>query len=500
MSTQTFQIIALAIYFLAMIGIGLWAKTKNNNLDDYILGGRSLSPTTAALSAGAADMSGWLLMGLPGALYITGLAEAWMAIGLTLGAWTNWKIVAPRLRSYTAVSRNSTTVPVFFHNRLRDNTKILRILTSLITLVFFTFYASSGMVAGGKFFQSTFDLPYIWGMLLIAGVTVLYTLFGGFLGASYTDMVQGLLMLAALLVLPVLALFYVGGFTGAVDTIQQVNPHALSMFTGTTFLGIISTAAWGLGYFGQPHIITRFMALRSVHDATAARRIGIGWMVLTVVGACSAGLIGIAFFAKHPEAKLTDTANAESVFLDLSQILFHPFISGFVLAAVLAAIMSTLSSQLVVCSSSLAEDLYGAVSTKRLSDYKGLWLGRAGVLVIAFIAVLLALNPDSSVLELVSFAWAGFGAAFGPIVLLSLYWRKLTNWGAIAGLIGGTVTVFIWGNIEALHTTMYEIVPGFIVNIVLAVVISLVTYKPNAEIDEEFDAAVAAVHHRSVES
>lgn len=496
MSDQAFQIAALAIYFLAMIAIGLWAKTKNNNLDDYILGGRSLSPTTAALSAGAADMSGWLLMGLPGALYITGLAEGWMAIGLTIGAWTNWKIVAPRLRSYTEISHNSSTVPVFFHNRLRDNTKILRILTSLITLVFFTFYASSGMVAGGVFFQSTFGLPYLWGMLLIAGVTLLYTVFGGFLGASYTDMVQGLLMLAALIILPIMALFYVGGPTGAVDTIREVNPNALSLFTGTTFLGIISTAAWGLGYFGQPHIITRFMALRSVSDANTARRIGISWMVLTVLGACSAGLIGIAFFARHPEASLTDTKNAESVFLDLSQLLLHPFISGLILAAVLAAIMSTLSSQLVVCSSALAEDIYGAFSSKKLSDTQGLWLGRIGVLVIAFIAALLASNPESSILELVSFAWAGFGAAFGPIVLLSLYWKKLTNWGAIVGLVAGTLTVFIWGNIESLHSTMYEIVPGFIVNFILSIVVSLVTYKPNAEIEAEFDAAVHAAKTR----
>ncbi|MEU4207009.1 sodium/proline symporter PutP [Rothia terrae] len=491
MASSTWQLIALAIYFAGMIAIGFWAKGKNENLDDYVLGGRSLSPATAALSAGAADMSGWLLMGLPGALYMTGLAEAWMAIGLTIGAWVNWKLVAPRLRIYTEVTKNAVTVPVFFHNRLRDNTKLLRVLTSLITLIFFTFYASSGMVAGGKFFQSSFGLDFHWGMLLIAGITVLYTLFGGFLGASYTDMVQGLLMLAALLLLPIMALSYVGGPAGAVETIQQVNPTALSWFAGTSFLGITSAAAWGLGYFGQPHIITRFMALRSAADAPTGRRIGIGWMVLTVVGACSAGLIGIAFFAKHPEATLTDTDAAESVFLDLSQILLHPFISGFILSAVLAAVMSTLSSQLVVCSSALAEDLFGVVSSRKLSNSEGLWLGRAGVLVISLIAGVLAWNPDSSVLELVSFAWAGFGAAFGPLVLLSLFWKKLTNWGAIVGLIAATITVFVWGTNEGLHSTMYEIVPGFIVNIVLAVVVSLVTYKHNPEIEAEFEETQA---------
>ncbi|MDO4252373.1 MAG: sodium/proline symporter PutP [Rothia sp. (in: high G+C Gram-positive bacteria)] len=497
MSNTSYQLAALAIYFAAMIWIGLWARKKNSNLDDYILGGRSLSPATAALSAGASDMSGWLLMGLPGALYISGLAEAWMAIGLTIGAWTNWKIVAPRLRTYTEISKNSATIPVFFHNRLRDNTKLLRILTSLITLVFFTFYASSGMVAGGKFFQSSFGLEYHWGMLLLASVTVLYTLFGGFLGASYTDVVQGLLMLAALLVLPIMALGYVGGPAAAVQTISDVNPTALSLFAGTSLLGIISTAAWGLGYFGQPHIIVRFMGIRSAKDTVQARRIGISWMLLTVVGACSAGLIGIAYFQDHPEAQLTDTVSAESVFLDLSQILLHPFVSGFVLAAVLAAIMSTLSSQLVVCSSALAEDLYGVISQKRLNDWHGLWMGRIGVLLVALIAAGLAWNPDNSILGLVAFAWAGFGAAFGPLVLLSLYWPKLTNWGAIAGLIAATITVFIWGNIPALSESMYEIVPGFIINLLLAFLVSLLTYKPNPQIEQEFAATLAALKSKS---
>ncbi|MEX3610388.1 sodium/proline symporter PutP [Rothia sp. LK2588] len=492
MSATTWQIIALAIYFLAMIAIGLWAKKQNTDLEDYVLGGRRLSPTTAALSAGASDMSGWLLMGLPGALYMAGLAQGWLAIGLTIGAWVNWKIVAPRLRIYTEVSKNSVTVPVFFHNRLRDNTRILRVLTSVITLIFFTFYASSGMVAGGKFFQSSFGLDFHTGMLLVAGVTVLYTLFGGFLGASYTDMVQGLIMLAALLILPVMALFYVGGPVEAYHTVVEVNPNAMSLFAGTTALGIISTAAWGLGYFGQPHIITRFMALRSHRDAGTARRIGIGWMVLTVVGAASAGLIGVAYFARHPEATLTDKDAAESVFLDLSQLLLHPFVAGFILSAVLAAIMSTLSSQLVVCSSALAEDIYGAVTNKKLIGSRGLWIGRAGVLVISVIAALLAWNPDSSVLQLVAFAWAGFGAAFGPIVLLSLFWRKLTNWGAIVGIIGATITVFVWGN-SPLAETMYEIVPGFIVNLILAVGVSLATYRRNPEIEAEFDETLAAL-------
>ncbi|WP_237204722.1 sodium/proline symporter PutP [Rothia nasimurium] len=495
MSNTTYQLIALAIYFAAMVGIGIWAKSKNKNLDDYVLGGRSLSPTAAALSAGASDMSGWLLMGLPGALYITGLAEAWIAIGLTIGAWLNWKFVAPRLRAYTEVSSNSVTVPSFFHNRLRDSRGIIRIFAALVILIFFTFYVSSGMVAGGVFFQSSFGGNYHTGMLLVAGITVAYTLFGGFLGATYTDVVQGLLMLTALIVLPIMALVYVGGFSGLETTIESVNPTALSFFAGTTVLGILSSAAWGLGYFGQPHIIVRFMGLRSAQGATAGRRIGITWMIATLVGAMSAGLIGIAYFARHPEATLTDTTNAESVFLDMSQILLHPLLAGFVLAAVLAAIMSTLSSQLIVCSSALAEDLYKLTSGgKELSDAKGLWLGRAGVLVVSVIAGLLAWNPDSSVLSLVSFAWAGFGAAFGPIVILSLYWRKLTALGAVAGMVAGTITVFVWGYNEVLSGYMYEIVPGFLVNLLFAYLVSVATYKGDSatarEINEEFDRAV----------
>lgn len=492
MSNTGYQLIALGIYFAAMIGIGLWASRKNTNLDDYVLGGRRLSPGVAALSAGASDMSAWLLMGIPGTMYLVGLSEAWIIIGLTIGAWLNWKFVAPRLRTYTEVSRNSLTIPAFFGNRLRDKTHILRVVAAIIILVFFTFYASSGMVAGGKFFQSSFGQDYTTGLLIVAGVTVLYTLFGGFLGASYTDLVQGLLIFVAIIAMPIIAFAYIGGWDGFQTTVTEVSPNALSLFAGTTVLGIISAASWGLGYFGQPHIIVRFMALRSPQDAPTARRIGIGWMVLSMVGAMSIGLIGLAYFTRHPEATLTDTESAESVFLDLSQILLHPFIAGFVLAAVLAAIMSTLSSQLIVCSSALAEDLYGIATGKSLGNKVSLRLGQAGVLVIALVAGFLAWNPESSVLNLVSFAWAGFGAAFGPIVLLSLYWRKLTNWGAIAGLVTGAVTVFVWGNIEVLDSAMYEIVPGFILNLLVAVAVSLATYKPNAEIEAEFDAAVAA--------
>ena len=500
MSDSTFQLIAIAVYLAAMLGIGYFAFKRTNNIDDYMLAGRGLKPGVAALSAGASDMSGWLLMGLPGAIYLNGLIEAWIAIGLTIGAWLNWKFVAPRLRSYTAVAQNAITIPSFFEKRLKDNSHFLRIAASVIILAFFTFYVSSGMVAAGKFFESSFGWNYFTGLFVVAAVTLLYTLFGGFLGATLTDVAQGLLMFAALIAVPIVAIFQMGNIGQIGEKITQVNPDALNLFssfnTTNGFLAavaIFSTAAWGLGYFGQPHIIVRFMALRSPSEAKTARRIGIGWMMLTALGATVTALVGIAYFADSPEKEITDP---ETVFLLLSQIFFHPFVAGLVLAAVLAAIMSTMSSQLIVCSSALVEDLYN-IAGKKLSPQREVMLGRAGVLVVAIAAAALALNRDSSILELVSFAWSGFGAAFGPIVLLSLYWRKLSSAGALAGMLTGAVTVFVWGNIDVLSSAMYEIVPGFVLNLVVAVLVSRATYKHNPAIEEEFSAMEAEIEENA---
>ena len=487
MTDQTFQLVAIVLYFAGMLAIGYFAFRQTKDLDDYMLAGRGLKPGTAALSAGASDMSGWLLLGLPGAIYVSGLVEAWIAIGLTIGAWLNWKFVAPRLRSYTHVSNNSITLPSFFENRLKDSSRLLRVVSGLIILVFFTFYVSSGMVAGGVFFENSFGSTFLVGMLIVAGVTLLYTLFGGFLGATLTDVAQGLLMLAALIVVPVVALTKTGGLGATIDSIRQVNPDLLSLTAGGSVLGVISAAAWGLGYVGQPHILVRFMALRSPQDAKAGRRIGIGWMILTALGAVATALIGIAYFQQNPDVTL---GNPETVFLLLSQILFHPFVAGLVLAAVLAAIMSTISSQLIVCSSALVEDLYKIVGKKDASPKQMVMLGRLGVLLVALVAGLIALNRDATILELVGFAWAGFGAAFGPVVLLSLYWKKLSTWGALAGMVTGAVVVFIWGN-SPLSATMYEIVPGFAASLLVAVVVSLFTYKPSTEIETEFDTAAA---------
>ncbi len=490
MSDQAYQLIAIVIYFLGMIAIGLWANSKTKNLDDYMLGGRNLKPGVAALSAGASDMSGWLVMGLPGAVYLAGLVEAWIAIGLTIGAWLNWKFVAPRLRAYTEVSNNSITIPSFLDNRLKGNTRMLRVVSGVIILVFFTFYVSSGMVAGGVFFMSSFGSSYLVGMLLIAGVTVLYTFFGGFLGASYTDLFQGLLMLVSLLMVPIVGLIMVGGPAEMVTRIQNVNPDALSLVASGTAVGIISALAWGLGYFGQPHIIVRFMALRSPADAKTGRRIGVGWMLLSVIGAISTALVGMAYFGNRPGQEPTDP---EAIFLDMSQVLFHPALAGLVLAAVLAAIMSTVSSQLIVSSSALVEDLYGLAVKKKPSNKAQVWMGRAGVLLVSVVAASLAWEQNATILELVSFAWAGFGSAFGPVVLLSLFWRKLTNTGAIAAMIVGAVVVFTWQYTP--WSDLYEIIPGFFLGLLAAVVGSLATYKRDPEIEAEFDEAVRIVNN-----
>ncbi|KGR75550.1 sodium/proline symporter PutP [Ureibacillus sinduriensis] len=488
MSDHAFQLLAIVIYMLAMIIIGWFAYRKTKNLNDYMLGGRDLGPAVTALSAGAADMSGWLLMGLPGAIYASGLVEGWIAIGLTVGAWLNWFLVAPRLRVYTQVSKDSITIPSFLDNRLRDNTKLIRIVSGIVILVFFTFYVSSGMVSGGKFFESSFGFDYHTGLLVVSIVTVGYTLFGGFLAVSYTDFLQGLIMFLALVLVPIFGVFFTGGIGETIDSIKAVNPEHFSLFASTaTAAGIISSVAWGLGYFGQPHIIVRFMAIKSVKETKQARRIGIGWMILSLLGATCTALVGLAYFQQNGMS----IDDPETIFIVMGQILFHPFIAGIMLAAILAAVMSTISSQLIVTSSALVEDMYKALFKKDASDKHYVMAGRLAVLVVSVVAAILGWNPNSSILDLVGFAWAGFGAAFGPTILLALYWKKLTNIGALVGMVVGAVVAFVWGSSEALSGMLYEIVPGFLINLILTVIVSLITYKHNAEIEKEFDETLS---------
>ncbi|WP_134703447.1 sodium/proline symporter PutP [Ammoniphilus sp. YIM 78166] len=474
-------LISIVIYMLGMLYIGYFAYKRTSNLSDYVLGGRTLGPAVTALSAGASDMSGWLLMGLPGAMFAQGLSASWIAIGLVIGAWANWIYVAPRLRVYSEVT-NSITIPSFLENRFGDGSNILRLISGLVILVFFTFYVSAGMVSGGVMFENTFQLEYHTGVWLITAVVVAYTLFGGFLAVSWTDFVQGLIMFIALILVPAVTIMHVGGIGPSFETIQAVDPALFDMWKGTTAIGIISLFAWGLGYFGQPHIIVRFMAISSVGEIKKARRIGMGWMIFSIIGAMFTGLVGISYY-NQGGLSLSDP---ETVFIQLSEILFHPIITGFLLAAILAAIMSTISSQLLVTSSSLTEDLYKTFFRRSASDRELVLIGRLSVLLVSLFALSLAWSKNGTILSLVGYAWAGFGASFGPVILLSLYWKRMTRWGALAGMLAGAATVIIWTQFPALKD-IYEMIPGFAASLIAIVIVSLLTPQPKGSIQEQFE-------------
>ncbi|MCW8107774.1 sodium/proline symporter PutP [Alteromonas ponticola] len=493
MATGT--IISLGLYFAAMLGIGLFAyRQTDTNVEGYMLGGRQLGPAVTALSAGASDMSGWMLMGLPGAMYVSGLSAGWIAVGLTLGALANYLLVAPRLRVYTEVANNSITLPDYFENRFADNSRILRVIASIVIVVFFTLYTSSGVVAGGKLFESSFNLSYEIGLYVTAGVVVAYTLVGGFMAVSMTDFVQGCIMFVSLVMVPVVVVMELGGLSGAVTAIENINPDLLKPFVDAidgehlTIIGIISLMAWGLGYFGQPHIIVRFMAIRSVKDIPTARNIGMSWMIVSITGALMTGLFGLAYVTSVQQTQI----DPETVFIHLSQILFHPLIGGFLLAAILAAIMSTISSQLLVTSSSLTSDFYQAFLRKEASDMELVIAGRVSVVAVALVSIYLAYDRDSTILNLVSNAWAGFGAAFGPLVLFSLFRRDMTRRAALGGMIVGAVTVLLWIylpveiNGQSLSSWIYEIVPGFVLSSLTIIILSKFG-KPREGVTETFD-------------
>ncbi len=476
---QTGTLVTLALYFVGMIAIGLYAWRKStNDIAGYMLGGRQLSPSVAALSAGASDMSGWLLLGLPGALYVSGLVEAWIGIGLFAGALANWIIVAPRLREQTEQLDNSLTIPQFLGRRFPDEAIWLRSISAIVIIVFFTVYTAAGLVGGGKLFASAFGQDYLLGVWLTAAIVLAYTMFGGFLAVSLTDFVQGCIMVVALVLMPIVAMSDLGGWAATGDILYAINPELTSLTTGLTFIGFMSATAWGLGYFGQPHIIVRFMALRSVSDVPRARAIGMSWMGAALLGAIGIALAGRAYV----ESNGLQLDDPETIFILLADTLFHPLITGFLLAALLAAIMSTISSQLLVSSSSLTEDFYRQFLRKDASEGELVTIGRLSVAAVAILAGLIAIDPDSQVLGLVSNAWAGFGAAFGPLILLSLCWRKTTGAGAVAGLVTGAVTVIIWIalglNSDFLgFGGIYEIIPGFLVAMTAIIITSLATAK-----------------------
>lgn len=471
--------ISLILYFLLMLAIGVYAWRKStSDSEGYILGGRNLPPAVAALSAGASDMSGWLLLGLPGALYASGLVEAWIGIGLFVGALLNWIIVAPRLREQTERYDNSLTIPGFLAKRFPSQAFLLRVVSAIVIVVFFAVYTASGLVGGGKLFASAFEGSYLTGVWLTLGVVLAYTVVGGFLAVSLTDFVQGCIMMLALVIMPLVVLMGPGGggFSQASQTLAEVDPNFLSLTKGLTVVGFLSAVTWGLGYFGQPHIIVRFMAVRRVSDVPVARNIGMGWMAISLLGAIGVGIFGRAYAERNGLV----VEDSETIFILLADLLFHPLITGFLFAALLAAIMSTVSSQLLVSSSSLTEDFYRLFLDRKASEKTLVLVGRVAVVAVGVDSAFIARNPDSNVLSLVAHAWAGFGAAFGPLIILSLTWSRMTGRGAVAGLIVGAGTVMLW-TASGLNSSfmggpgVYEIIPGFIAALIAIVVVSLAT-------------------------
>jgi len=460
-------------YLLVIMGLALFAYRQTHTLSDYILGGRRLSSGVAALSAGASDMSGWLLLGLPGAFYSSGLNQIWLAIGLFLGAYLNWRLVAPRLRIATSETYNSLTLPDFLHQRFADQAQRLRVISAVVILLFFTFYTSAGLVSGARLFESSFGLDYRLALWIGTIIIMLYTFIGGFLAVSWTDVFQGLLMVAALIIVPLVTLHAIGGWEATLNQMQQ--PDYLDILANTSLLGIISLLAWGLGYFGQPHILARFMAIYSPQAIPKARTIALSWMLVSLLGASLTGIIGSVYFAATP------LADPEKVLLVLSQVLFNPWVAGVLLAAILSAIMSTLDSQLLVSSTTVTEDFYKVFLRPKASQAELMWVERLAVIAVALIALAIAHNPQSQIFALVGYAWAGFGSSFGPVIILSLFWPRMTGKGALAGLIVGAVVVVVWQQLtqhQLIPFVLYEMVPGFMLSLSAIVIVSLLDTPP----------------------
>ena len=473
--------IIFGLYICVIFSIGYSAVHRNKTLSDYVLGGRSLSGPVAALGAGASDMGSWLLLALPGAFLVHGMNQIWLPIGLSIGAFLNWQLVAKRLRIYTDIAGDSLTVPSFFHNRFEDKSHILKTLTAFVVLVFFTFYASASFVSIGLLFHTMFGLTYLTALGLGGGVILLYTIVGGFLAISWIDFFQGSLVFVALLTVPMVTLYSLHGLHPTMDMIQSQGSHFLSAFSDITVVGILSLLAWGLGYFGQPHILVRFMAVKSPKAMPQAQFICMTWMIVSLFGAIFTGFFSIAYFAKLP------LTNAETAFLYLAQDLFNPWITGVLLAAVLSVNMSTTSAQLLASSSAITEDLYRTFLRRKASEKELVLMGRIGVIIVGAIAFYLARDPyNDSILNLVAHAWAGLGASFGPVILISLFWSRMTRNGAFAGMLIGALTVIIWPKMPMVKE-MYELLPGFVFSSIAIFGVSLLDKKPSAKIRAQFD-------------
>lgn len=514
MATNTIQIFAtMIVYMAAVIVIGLvYAKKANKSTENYFLGGRSLGPWVTAMSAEASDMSGWLLMGLPGVAYWCGLADAaWTAIGLAIGTYLNWLIVSKRLRRYSIKANNSITLPEFFSNRFREDKKVICSLAALFILIFFTVYAASCLVTCGKLFSTLFGAPYVVMMIVGAVFVLAYTILGGFLAESASDFMQGIVMFVALATIVVISVVHAGGFGAIVENAKSIpgfleffgiaNPvvndqgvqtvaNNMPVFGEALPYGILkvcSMLAWGLGYFGMPQVLLRFMAIRKESELKSSRRIAMVWVVISLAVAVFIGIVGRKLF---PTEHLTATS-AENIFITLSTSFLSPILAGLVMAGILAATISSSDSYLLIAASAFAKNIYQGIVKKDASDKQVMTMSRIALLAIAVIAVFIALDENSVIFKIVSFAWAGFGATFGPLMLFSLFWKRINRAGAIAGMVGGAAMVFIWklvistlGGVFAI----YELLPAFIFSSICIVVVSLLTAPPSKEIEEDFEA------------
>ena len=481
--------LAFILYLVLMMSIGLYYSRRQKNLSSYILGDRQLGPWLTSMSAEASDMSGWMLMGLPGYAYLHGLSAFWTGIGLIVGTWANWVLVSQRLRNYTEVADNSLTIPDYLSNRFEDRKNGLRLICALFIILFFIIYTSSGFVAAGKLFNTIFGIPYLHALLLGAFVVVFYTFLGGFSAVALTDFIQGTMMFFTVLYVPVAATIALGGPMPTLDILSKEGSDFFSFFPDSTGISallvmIVSSLGWGLRYFGQPHILVKFMAIGDPKELKKSTRIAMTWVLLSLSFAIAIGVVGKAYLSTPLE-----NANAERVFILMAESLSAPFITGIIWSAILAAIMSTSSSQLLVTSSAVSRDLFQAFLKKDASEKTLIRVSRLSVLLVSAIAVYLGSDPNSYIFSIVSYAWAGFGACFGATVLLSLYWKRMTLKGAYAGVIVGGLTVLIWKHFEWFG--LYELVPGFFFSVAAIVIVSLMDKKPSETILKTFEKAMS---------
>lgn len=503
------KILAFVLYLGFMIYIGLRNASRNSTSADFFLGGRKAGPWVTALSAEASDSSAWLLMGLPGLCYLGGVKETfWTALGLIIGTYLSWLFVAKPLRKCSITYGDSITIPEFLSNRFKDKSHLLSIISVIFIVLFFTIYTASGFVACAKLFNSVFGLPYHAGLAIGLIVILCYTITGGYTAVCSTDFVQGMLILVAFIVSALVAIISLGGIPNAITQVKTFQSNAIAGTFGDIIkksfvnnqnykaMSIISALAWGLGYFGMPHIIVRFMGIRSNTEVKKARRIGISWMIISYIGTFIIGTLGTAYLFKHGTILgagkdviingITNYGDAETVFSATMQNMYPAFIAGIFLCAILAASMSTADSQLLAASSAVSQDIFKGLVKKDASEKEVLTISRLVVFLIALIALFLALDPESSIFGLVSFAWSGFGGTFGPLVLLALYWKRTTAQGAIAGLISGGIVDVVWHYLHGGIFDLYEIIPAFFICLIVTIFVSLIT-KPNKEVMEKFE-------------